>query len=103
MKFPIILNENGDLSFYNSLQMAEKAVEVVDVKNGEYEGFDATGRRLQFMIVDSSHVKICLAGDGATYVGRLEALLRDFLSRVDGRPTDLPLDKLLDCCQRFVT
>ena len=38
-----ILNENGDVSFFKTLQGATSFVERIDVKNGEYELFDSNG------------------------------------------------------------
>ena len=38
-----ILNENGDVSFFKTLQGATSFVEPIDVKNSEYELFDSDG------------------------------------------------------------
>lgn len=49
--FPIsIVEKNGDTVFYHSLQEAEVSVESIDVLNHEYEVFDASGKRLHFLV-----------------------------------------------------
>jgi hypothetical protein len=43
---PIIVNENGDITAFESVTAAESYLEAVDVLNNEYEAFDSTGRRM---------------------------------------------------------
>lgn len=44
MKPPIIIVERGsDVSFYESIQDAELALEAIDVANGEYVAYDSEG------------------------------------------------------------
>lgn len=49
MKPPIITNENGDVSFFESVQDATRCLEPIDVANDEYEIFDAEGFVLKAM------------------------------------------------------
>lgn len=51
MEPPIILNENGDLSIFDSVRAAEEYVEPIDVRNNEYVAFDRNGRRLELRVV----------------------------------------------------
>ena len=46
MKPPIILNENGDMSFFADSTAAGRHTEAIDIKNGEYDVFDADGQVL---------------------------------------------------------
>jgi len=46
MKLPIIVSEHGDISLYDSIDKLERDLEPIDVKNGEFEVFDAEGKRL---------------------------------------------------------
>ncbi|MBF0109291.1 MAG: hypothetical protein HQL76_08955 [Magnetococcales bacterium] len=43
MEPPIIVNEDGDLSFYKTVKDAECSIEGVDVEDGVYQGFDKNG------------------------------------------------------------
>lgn len=43
MKTPIIINANGDIYFYDSLEKAELDIEPTDVKNNEYIIYDSEG------------------------------------------------------------
>ncbi len=52
MKLPIIINENGDISFYDSLEKAELDIEPPDVKNNIYVIYDSEGLLLIPVVVD---------------------------------------------------
>jgi len=43
MKAPIITNENGDISFFASIQNATSYIEPIDIRNDEYEIYDSEG------------------------------------------------------------
>ena len=47
---PIVLNEHGDLSFFESTEDAVRHVEPIDVQNGEYTTYDSEGRLLQWAV-----------------------------------------------------
>ena len=47
---PIILDENGDVEAYPSVQAVIRHVEVVDILNGEYTFHDSTGRVLEAQV-----------------------------------------------------
>jgi hypothetical protein len=47
MQTPIIIEENGDFEFYDSVEAAEAYLEAVDVKNNEYVGYDSKGYLLK--------------------------------------------------------
>ncbi len=51
MKMPIMVNENGDVSTYASVEEAEKNMEAIDVENGEYVVTDGDGRQLTLKTV----------------------------------------------------
>lgn len=44
---PVIVDENGDVQPYPSVESAIRAIEAVDVANNEYAFYDSTGRVLQ--------------------------------------------------------
>jgi hypothetical protein len=48
---PIFLDNKGDLSVFDSIELAEGYVEAIDVRNDEYVGYDSEGRLLSFRIV----------------------------------------------------
>lgn len=45
-KTPLVVNANGDLTFFASAAAAEQYLEAIDVRNGEYVAYDAEGRVL---------------------------------------------------------
>jgi hypothetical protein len=47
MRLPLIVDCTGDLYVADSVQSAESAMEPVDVRNGEYDVYDADGRLLE--------------------------------------------------------
>ena len=50
MKPPIIINENGSLSFFKSVADAERYLEPIDVRNQEYVAYDSDGCRLELRV-----------------------------------------------------
>lgn len=51
MKAPIHLNENGDVTTFDSIEEAEAYMEPVDVEHGEYVVSDAAGKQLLAVVV----------------------------------------------------
>jgi hypothetical protein len=81
MKPPIIINENGDISIYDSLEKAELDIEPPDVKNNIYTIYDSEGLMLTPVVIDDpiyDVVKI-YATDEKRPVELIRALI-DFLS-----------------------
>ncbi len=50
MKPPIIINEHGDISFFETVQNTEQYLESIDVFNQEYIAYDSEGRLLQLNV-----------------------------------------------------
>jgi len=50
---PFILSENGNIEIYETPEMLALDVELIDVKNEEYEVFDSNGNKLQFLVPES--------------------------------------------------
>lgn len=44
MKFPIFLDEQGDLSAFKNVETLRLYIEPIDIKNGEYQVFCADGK-----------------------------------------------------------
>lgn len=51
MKAPIYLNENGDVTKFDSIEEAEAYMEPIDVEHGEYVVSDAEGKQLVAVVV----------------------------------------------------
>ncbi|MFL6090456.1 MAG: hypothetical protein ACJ71Z_09975 [Aeromicrobium sp.] len=47
---PIVVDEDGDIEVYSSVEDVRAWLEAYDVKEGRYEAFDSHGRRLEFAI-----------------------------------------------------
>ena len=43
MKSPIIIDDHGDITFFDSVKEAEQYLEAIDVQNGEYVAYDSAG------------------------------------------------------------
>jgi hypothetical protein len=50
IKPPIILDNNGDITFYDTIEEAQWAVEPCDVKTQEYTAYDSGGRQLALRV-----------------------------------------------------
>jgi spore coat polysaccharide biosynthesis predicted glycosyltransferase SpsG len=84
MKLPIIISENGDLSFYEKVEEAELYLEATDVKNNEYRAYDASGKLLSLEIETRGEppldfVVVCENENSAEDVKKLREILRKFL------------------------
>jgi len=86
MKFPIILDANGDVDLFSSVSKAESSVEYIDVNNYVYVGYDAEGRLLRIYSV-GYRVFFELAEDEPHHAADLAFALRRFLLAL-GTPSD---------------
>lgn len=57
---PILVFEGFDVSVYDSIGAAANGLESIDVKNGIYKAFDATGRVLELGVAVASDVTLLL-------------------------------------------
>lgn len=114
---PIIVDENGDVTVFASLRDAEMYVEPVDIANGEYRFYDATGLVLsgeahtkhpphgpvrRLLPAPSQHVRILASTPTDRRPDELAEVLRSFLARLgdririeDGRLEHMTLDELV--------
>jgi len=51
MKFPIIVNDHGDVSTYDSVEAAQLDLEAVDVKNNQFNAYGGDGQLLALEII----------------------------------------------------
>jgi hypothetical protein len=92
MKPPIIVNDNGDLLAFDTVEKAERYLEPQDVRE-DNELFDGEGRVLKEVIVKhllAKRVKLEPATEPGVGTSRLRDLLADFLSRT-GTRSEKPL------------
>lgn len=47
MKAPIIVDENGSVDAFQTVESAERYLEAIDIKNEEYQIYDSEGRLLK--------------------------------------------------------
>ena len=78
---PILIDEHGDISLYASIERAAGHVEAIDVLNGEYEFFDAGGRRL-LATVDRDRVRLAIDPSKPAEPEVLESRLRAYFARL---------------------
>ena len=98
--------KGNDVSFYASIEDAQLDLEVIDVENGEYVGYDHEGRLLKLDVDGKKkRVVITLAEDKPSHAKELEAVIRTYLELV-GEPFandpayDLPY--LVEVCHKFL-
>lgn len=100
MKPPIIVNENGALTFFQSITDVERYLEPIDVRNQEYVAYDSDGRQLELGVEQETmagwlglgktireRVRIVQAEETATHAEELKKILRVFLQKLGG-PSD---------------
>lgn len=95
MRLPVIVYENGDVCLFASQEAAERALEPIDVKNGEYQIFDAGGTLITPRVVKRKRgsywiesVELSNADDGRMPEADLQSLLADFLVRANVKSED---------------
>lgn len=83
MKLPVIINENGDVYFYDCLEKAELDIEPPDVKNNIYVIYDSEGLLLIPVVMDDPVYDIVKirASDEKRPLELMETLI-SFLSEV---------------------
>lgn len=109
MRPPIVINENGALSFFKSLAEAECYLEPIDVRNQEYAAYDSEGRRLDLRVEEEvvtrwlglrkksrECVRIVQAEERATHMEELKNMLRVFLQKLGTPPDSLHSATLQD-------
>ena len=102
MKSPIIVDENGDISFYSSNEQAQSYLEPVDVKANEYVGYDADGVLLSITADDEYSVRIDLRENSPLHAEILRSKLESFLLLL-GEPVDsTDLQTLISLCAGYI-
>jgi len=125
LKFPIIVEEHGDVGVYANVEAAEAAVEAIDVRNNEFKFYDANGLvlraevrndarpggRLRRLLAPSpEQVKLSVPEVEDRRPNELSEILRGFLSRAgsaragipDAELAATPLLKLVDATTRLL-
>jgi hypothetical protein len=102
MKTPIIVDERGEVSIFETAETAEHAIEAVDVDNYKYIVYDARGQLLAFKAIGPNRQLVLEEAEPTpTHVENLVQTLISFLRRT-GRldvATSMSLDQLI---QQFV-
>jgi len=106
---PIIVDESGDISIFDSARSAERYLEPIDVRNEVYEVYDATGRRLKPEIRAETRLffgrfgfkteSVVLVSSELVEADRLQQRLLRFLEKVkkgDASLAALPLETLVE-------
>jgi hypothetical protein len=110
---PVIANEHGDVSFFRSLEDAERYLEPIDVAQGEYVMYDGSGRRLAPGVVRRkkgrlggllgvTREEVCITETGVDAEAELRETLLGFLHRTSQMRESLELQPLDDLVRRAV-
>lgn len=79
MKFPLIIDEHGDVSLYWSLEEAERSIEPIDIRHGEYVAYDADGKCLLLDAQGSRTVRIGIDESAAVKIDKLTVALKRYV------------------------
>lgn len=112
---PVIVDERGDVLFFESVERAEGKLEAIDVRNEEYVAYDSEGRLLKLAIESSEtstffglgtnvldYVVVEGAEDRPNHAPQLRAVLVRFFGRAGFQPTELSAIPLQDLVRRGV-
>lgn len=113
MKPPIIVDSQGDLLLFESVEKAERYLEPIDIEGELVPIFDSEGRRLVARIVpdkigwwgQTAKVTLSLAEEEAANETDLRMLLIEFLNKVRAESPNplhlLPLKELIRMAKPF--
>jgi hypothetical protein len=107
---PIVADNKGDVLVFDSVDKAERYLEPIDIRNGEYVIYDRDGRRINGTVIEDGsveRVKLEPMSEPGNGRGELYRVLTEFLKRVSGAgDTDIEprsLDELIEMAIRFKT
>ena len=114
MKEPIIVSNIGDVLLFTSVSAAKGYIELIDVKNNEYTGYDCEGRLLNFQIVFKERdrnlkdriesFEIVAAEDHPNHSDELVKIIVHFLERVGEtkeKLSSLSLSELVEMLKKY--
>jgi len=109
VSYPLIIAEGLDVGLYASIEEAELDLEGVDVEDGNYVGFDAVGRALNFcasgvrrgsILVDVGAAHVTVAESVPGHARELVFLLREYLQEIGQGIDSSNLEVLVAACKR---
>jgi hypothetical protein len=91
MKPPITIDDHGDINIFETIEEAEKYVEPIDARRGDFVAYDSEGRLLRSQIVKRGllgpRVKLEPTETVPKHASALRARLIGFLSKLgESRP-----------------
>ena len=99
MKPPVIVDENGSVNVFDSIEAAERYLEPIDVENDEYIAYDSEGRLLKLIPVHPG-IRIESAENEPNHKPELHRVLVEFLSHIEGDGDELRDTTLSDLVTR---
>lgn len=100
---PFIIDEHGDVSLYETAEIAGRALEPIDIENNEYVGYDSEGFVLAFVCHGPS-VHISGRVSNHPEPEKLIAVLRSFWERAAQTPWPVTASvgqAVAQSCKRF--
>lgn len=98
MRPPIIVDDNGDMVIFESLDEAQKYIEPTDVDSGDCLAFDSEGRLLRAEVVTRAlilrRVRLQPAEQEPTHAGLLRSRLVEFFERLGHSRAELETEAL---------
>lgn len=100
---PIVIDENGDVTLYQSVEAAARALEPIDIKNNEYVAYDSEGFVLAF---EGQGPRVLISGRASAQSDpqALLAVLQAFWERAAKSPwpaTTSVKQAVAQSCKRF--
>jgi hypothetical protein len=81
MVAPIVIDEHGDIQIYQTVAIACRSLEAIDVLNDEFEAFDSNGRAL-VLLAQENRVSLALPADSHPNPAELERRLRRYINAI---------------------
>ena len=88
MKLPLIAIEHGDVSVFSTETDAARYLEVTDIRNGEYDFFDADGYVVQAVVDSKGNISFALHSPPVLSAETLKPKLVGFLNAVGCAPSE---------------
>jgi hypothetical protein len=97
LSLPLILNDDGDLSFFDSAHHLQRYVEPIDAAS--QGAFDADGQRLE-LVVNGGRVLLASFDPPRYEADALELVLHNFLVATGRASPKMALNELVSLCVR---
>ena len=102
MKLPILIDEHGDITAFESVEHAEASLEAIDVHNEEYVAYDSDGKLLNVRVGPADRISISEISPSVDAQKGLKQALLNVLARHAPAHNELEHRELSEAVAVFV-